>query len=280
VQNHFLYKVQNASNQFILQYYHLLATILVILKSLIMKQQLSPKKYIETRARTLPIYKCLINKDWEDDRFGNVIVVRRHSNNNITAGLYLMDLLCLGVKDTSYIFNDDEEVLLDFIEKSDFIEIEYNLAHNIIYAGHDYAYEFEIAPHKDFAITKFILEEDNDSIPLIDIEVGDEEDGFPHLIVSRTYNYEPIIEKLKTYAGEDNFYFTTLDEYGNVIDPLEDRLRLNTLWDEDWEDGWDEEVDDFEDDDADTENIEDAEWEDADNPTLHDDEKKHTNLPD
>src|SRR5688500_818301 len=128
-------------------------------------QQLSPKKYIETKARSLPLYKCLVNKDWEESKMADVIVMRRHNNGHITAGIYLVDLLCLGIKDTFYFFNEPEQELEDrygqnFYEV--FVEIDYSLAHNIIYAGHDFAMEYDIPPHREFAITKFILEDDTD----------------------------------------------------------------------------------------------------------------------
>ena len=147
------------------------------------KHQLSPEKYIQTRVRSLPISKCFVTTDWEEFGIANVVVTRKHVNGNITAGIYLVDLFCLGIKDTFYFFNEPEEELFEKIniERSYLQEVDYNLAHNIIYAGHDFAIEFDIQPHKTFSITKFILEEDNDAIPVIDIPVGDE-NGNPHLM--------------------------------------------------------------------------------------------------
>src|SRR5438093_10255481 len=132
-------------------------------------KQLSPKKYIETKARSLPIYKCLLNTDWRESMMASVVVMRRHVNGNITAGVYLIDLLCLGVKDTFYFFNSPEEEVMEHfggIKPGFFKEVDYKLVHNIVFAGHDFAMEFDIHPHPDFAITRFILEEDNESIPL------------------------------------------------------------------------------------------------------------------
>ncbi len=175
--------------------------------------QLSAKQYIQTKARSLPVYKCLVNKDWETARLANVIVMRRHVNGNLTAGVYLVDLLCLGVKDALYIFNEpetgiEERLGLDFGQTLK--EIDYDLAHNIVYAGHDFAMDFEIKPHADFAVAKFILEEDNDDIPLIEIEAG--EDGKPHLFVFQPGQYSDALAKLKKYAGEDNYYYTIGEE--------------------------------------------------------------------
>jgi hypothetical protein len=168
----------------------------------------SPKKYIQTKARSLPIYRCYINYDWEDGGLANVIVTRKHINNKITGGFFLVDLKCLGIKDTSWFFNIPEYELAerfpDFEEY--FGEIEYPLAHNIIYAGHDFALEYDIAPHKDFVITRFILEEDDDKIPLIDIAVGD--DGIPHLITHNRGEHKAALAKLMKNAGEGNYHYT------------------------------------------------------------------------
>lgn len=177
------------------------------------QQQLSPQKYIETKARTLPVYKCHVNSDWEDSKMANVIVMRKHTNWNVTVGFYLVDLYCLGIKDTFYFFNKPEEEVMERLNKSPqpFEQIDYNLAHNIIYAGHDFAADYEIQPHKEFATTKYILEEDDDNIPIIEVETGDE-DGKPHLIVNKSYNYSPIAEKLRKHAGEGNYFLTIADD--------------------------------------------------------------------
>lgn len=110
----------------------------------------SPRKYIQTRAKSLPIYKCYASKGWEGAGLANVIVTRQHVNRKITGGMYLVDLKCLGVKDTSWFFNVSEEDFFDRFPdlEEHFMEIEYNLAHNIIYAGHDFAMEFDIAHKK------------------------------------------------------------------------------------------------------------------------------------
>jgi hypothetical protein len=182
--------------------------------------KLSPKKYIETKARTLPIYKCFVNKNWELASEASVIVMRRHVNGNVTTGIYLVDLLCLGIKDTFYFFNEPEgEIYERFPADVDvmFNEVDYALAHNIIYAGHDFALDYGIEPHKEFAVTKFILEEDNDKIPLMDIPVGDE-DGLPHLMVHQPGEYSSALAKLMKNAGEGNYRYTITGITGDDFD--------------------------------------------------------------
>lgn len=144
------------------------------------QQPLSPKQYVTTRARSLPIYKCLISKDWKQARMGSIAVMRKHNNGNITAGFYLVDLLARGVKDTHFVFNEPESKLREQIQEDIFSEIPYALAHNIIYGGIAFAEEYDIKPHPDFKITQYILEEDTEDIELIDIEFGI--DGKPTFI--------------------------------------------------------------------------------------------------
>eukprot|EP01035_Chromulina_nebulosa_P006031 gene6031-8170_t len=141
----------------------------------------------------------------------NVVVMRKHANQKITAGIYLVDLLCLGVKDTTFIYNEDELVLKERVLEGMsgdmiFEKIDYPLAHNIVYAGHDYAMDYDIKPDADFAITKYILEEDNDEIELIEIEVGDD-DGKPVLIVQQVGQHADALLKLKKNAGEGDYTY-------------------------------------------------------------------------
>lgn len=76
----------------------------------------------------------------------HVVVARRHTNGNITVCFYLVDLMCLGVKDTFYMFNVP---LFEYKEKIemigdglDVVPISYELAHNIVYADLEFAEEY------------------------------------------------------------------------------------------------------------------------------------------
>ena len=173
-----------------------------------MAKELSPKKYIETNVRKLPIYKCYINPDWSDTLIANVFVLRKHPNGNVTTGIYLVDLACIGIKDTFFRFNDLESKIDDYVREGAYIEASYNLAHNIVFAGHDFALDYEIKPHPDFATTKFILEEDDDNIPLIEVAVGGP-DGNPMLILQpgQSAKYKHVYDKLVKILGKDNFKY-------------------------------------------------------------------------
>jgi hypothetical protein len=137
---------------------------------------LSPENYIRKKARSLPVYKCLVNLGWKNTGMAHVCVVRQHINGNLTAGFFLVDLLCMGVKDSHYVFNypdfEFKEALENFQHDNEFIEIDYTLAHNIIYAGLEFGEENGFTPCKEFAVSKYLIEEDNNEIELIDIDCG------------------------------------------------------------------------------------------------------------
>jgi hypothetical protein len=129
----------------------------------------------------------------------------------------------LGIKDTAFKFNVDEEELDYFADFVGGIEIEYNEVHNIIYGAEVFADSCGFKAHKHWAITQFILEEDNDSIPIIDIEFG--EGGVPAYYVG--INDDPakvkqILATLDKNIGPGNYLFA-----GDNDDEFEDEDMLD-----------------------------------------------------
>jgi hypothetical protein len=199
-------------------------------------QPISPRQYFETRLRKLPVFKCLVNEDWETEKMANVMVLRRHVNDNISGANFLVDLLCLGVKDAAWFFNTEPDEMTGMLENADppMVEIPYELAHNIVYAGLEFAAEYTIKPHADFAIARFALEEDDDSVELIDIETG--EDGMPHLIERHPGQYADAHSKLKKHAGEGNFKISVVFGSEEDADEMEDKWTKEGGWEDEKED--------------------------------------------
>jgi hypothetical protein len=151
------------------------------------------------------------------------LVARQHSNGNITSGLYLVDLACLGIKDTNWHFNMPISEYRDYIDKFSEFEagvekIDYVLAHNIVHAGIDFADDYAFKPHKDFtSVTQFILDEDTDDIPIIEIECG--LDGLPAYMPGPLHSdskAKQVIAQLEKVAGPGNYFL--IDENGMVIE--------------------------------------------------------------
>jgi len=190
-------------------------------------QMLSPENYIRQKARNLPVYECLVNTNWQESQMANVVVSRQHTNGNITAGIYLVDLSCLGVKDTIWFFNvsmlEYRENLERFMDMEDGIDkIDYTLAHNIVHAGLEFADDYEFKPHKDFtSVTQYILDEDTDDIPIIEIECGFH--GLPAYMqgpLDTDTKAKQVIAQLERVAGHGNYYL--IDEDGMVINNEDD----------------------------------------------------------
>jgi len=206
-------------------------------------QMLSPKKYIKQKARNLPIHECWINNDWQESGIGNVFVTRKHSNGNLTVGIYLIDIKCLGVKDTHYLFSisafEFKYILDKNNENMDMEKIEYKLAHNIIFGGLEFAEDYRFEAHQDFALTKYILEEDTEEIELIDIECGGD-NGQPLYIrgpLDSDVRAAQIIAHLEKTAGKGNYDFINVledNEWDDDREPREKEIdeveeRLGTL---------------------------------------------------
>ena len=45
---------------------------------------LSPKEYVVTKARNLPIYESLISPNWEEAGVADILIARKHKNDHIT----------------------------------------------------------------------------------------------------------------------------------------------------------------------------------------------------
>ena len=174
---------------------------------------LSPENYIRKNARNLPLYKCFINDDWETNKLCHILIVRKHVTGNVTACLYLVDIACLGVKDTMFRFNVPFGEIEEMMNKSHapFVNVSYELAHNIIYSAVGFAEDYGFKPHKVFtSITTHFLEEDTDNIPIIEIACG-EKDGKPHYIntgFDSRARVQEILTQLEKTAGKGNYYFT------------------------------------------------------------------------
>ncbi|MDR1154054.1 MAG: hypothetical protein LBL04_05030 [Bacteroidales bacterium] len=171
---------------------------------------------IRTRARNLPIHKCYVNRDWEESQLAAIMITRKHTNGNITMGYFLVDLKLPGVKDCMYRFNESPLRMDERLEKNPDLleECDYTLAHNIIYSGLDFADDYGFAPHKNFKTAQYILEEDTDDIPVIEVPLGD--DGIPVLEVPYGETGQREIAILNKTAGDD-FRLVFFDKNGKPV---------------------------------------------------------------
>ena len=176
----------------------------------------SEREYIKTRARHLPLGKCYAFGNWKYQKYTPVVVTRCHKQGTFTIGMYIIDMYCRGVVDSEFLFNKPQEELdklLKTLSEPPVLvmeEMPYKVAHNLVYGAVAFAEEAGIEPDKTFAVTQYVLEEDDDRIPLMEFDFG--ENGVHHLHAmteeEKAY-FEPI---MRQHLGS-NYMITTQAEH-------------------------------------------------------------------
>ncbi|MFN3998978.1 hypothetical protein [Algoriphagus sp.] len=230
-------------------------------KSKPQKTTFNPITYLKTgNARKLPVYECLLPKDWEEIKKFPVIFARKHVNGNITFTSVLVDLLCTGAKDVLFFVNEPEllyrEILKNYKDglSLDFEPVSYELIHNVIFESVAFAEDYGIAPHEDFRYAELILDEDSDDFPKLEVPLG--EGGKAHLYLNFDDERAPYFERQILKYGEAGTYEIIRNDFDPFLDDYElddedewdeddeDDIFLESCfaWDElDWEDFYDEE---------------------------------------
>ncbi len=159
-------------------------------------------------ARTFPILECWIAAGWEEDSgLVQIIVARQQANKKICCGVYLVDMHCLGLKNTFARTNLSPEryqEVYDAVDESQMLEeCSIELAHQMIYEAIDYAAQFGFKPQSDWAQTQYILEPRGTLAEPYKLTFG--QDGKPFYVSGPYDNVDQIIKQLEATAGRGNF---------------------------------------------------------------------------
>ncbi len=191
------------------------------------QQPPSPERYIREKVRKLPICKCYKGTTFVEDREMSIVVIRQHTGGTFTVGAYMLDRWCVGVKYALWYFSISKADLDRLIERFEnsidkWEEVDYVEAHNWVYGALDWATNAGISPCKDFAIARYILEEDDDNVELRDYEFG--KDGEYYLLVENTQELNKYLPTLKKTLGEGNFFTEVCqeDDYDDFDDDEDD----------------------------------------------------------
>ena len=192
-------------------------------------QQLSPEKFIRERGRSIPIEVCYLDLDsLKECGEGQAIVVRQHTGGKRTLGCYLIDAWCRGVKDAFYALRLEESEYRDFLERLHdnpayhLEEVPYEVLHNWVYGAIAFAEEAGLAPHKDFAVAQYLLEEDDDRIPLIEYEFGLH--GKHHLVCNSLDEIFRLRAILDEHLGKGNYTWGTNPFGADEMDEGDDEM--------------------------------------------------------
>jgi hypothetical protein len=105
-------------------------------------------------AATMPILVCLINEGWQDGGMASVFLVRGASAHDVTVGMFLLDMYCLGIKDVGFQSLDGKEfraLMASAEETMVLTEIDPSRARKLIRDLADWARSLGFSPHRDFA---------------------------------------------------------------------------------------------------------------------------------
>ena len=168
---------------------------------------LSPDQYVKQRVRSLQIGKCYVSEVIDEASIGHVVVTRQHTGGRLSVAFFLVDMACLGVKDSFYMLRMEDFELDERLEDSynTYRECSYEEAHNRIYGAIAYAEEAGIKPDKSFLLTQYFLEEDTDDIPLQEFEYGLK--GKHHLVCHSNLEASRYLPLLRKNLGEGNFSY-------------------------------------------------------------------------
>jgi hypothetical protein len=143
------------------------------------------------------------------------IVVTRVERNQYIACLYLVDYLCLGVKDAIGPRKLDYSSYLTLVkhvyENSDrqYCEISLEQAQAVIWGAIDYARRLGIEPHADFEAAKVNLGARLEN--LAEIEFG--RDGKPYYISGPYDSPDAVLAKLNASVGEENYNYVASPDF-------------------------------------------------------------------
>jgi len=169
----------------------------------------SPQAMI-SRARTFPIFECLISDSWQKENPGlvQILLARQQPDGDICFATYLVDKLCLGLKDTFANANFSRtryhnEVRSKISRTTKLVECSPELAHQMIYESIDFAAQFGFQPQKDFMLSQYLLTPRGELEEPYKLTFG--RDGKPFYISGPHDNPERIMRQLEKTAGPGNY---------------------------------------------------------------------------
>jgi len=112
------------------------------------------------RSGEFPVYECLICEGWEDLGLAQILLVRQLPNLKYHLGIYLVDIFCLGLKNTICFPSVKYEHVTEIKNslRQNFIEIPYEDIRSLIFGAIEYADQLGFKPNIDWKDSKLLLE--------------------------------------------------------------------------------------------------------------------------
>lgn len=160
-------------------------------------------------ARNSPVEECLVRADIFSGGIGTAIVSRRMPNGSLGVGVYLLDVFCLGIKNTYFTVLTESEYAdrIEAIRENEQMEaIHPSCLRKLIDECVEFASDLGFRPQADYKISRQLLSDFDASACPNTYTFG--EDGKPFYISGpneTAHQARKIVDKLLHRCGEGNF---------------------------------------------------------------------------
>ena len=187
------------------------------------KQVVAQKRRIETmeaglparvlRAAEAPIQHCSLSADLFEIGIGTMILARGVTRHHLAVGVFLLDVLCLGIKDAMFKSLESDELAI-YLEKTNAgsppVSLQPSDARKLLRDLAAWSQSIGFPPHRDFAAVERIFG---------DVSADESEANFPFghhgkpLYIPGPFDSPTLIrrriEQLQKHLGSDGFEFET-----------------------------------------------------------------------
>lgn len=183
------------------------------------------------RAVEFPLDKCFISRDWEERGLAQILVARHLPDGTSLVGVYLVDVLCLGVKDTfvTRLKHDEVRPFLNSCPDS-LQEIAYEDARSVLMGAVEFAKGFGFAPGEGWSTFGRIVESDRTFVQKFDFG----KDGQPFYIQGPHDDAQRIMKQLMPLVKEGRaHYLSVADAFlDDIVDESDDETDFAEWCDE------------------------------------------------
>jgi hypothetical protein len=178
-------------------------------------------------AAKWPVHEVLLSQGWEQEATLITILVARRSpmSNKVAAGMFLVDLACLGVKSAQVkLFAGPAEynagLRAHALRVQPMAPADFNLAAKIITTGLEYAANLGLKPDAVFAQAQHLLAGADPAACTTPVPTGGPE-GKPLFVAGPYDNARRIVDQLTRAVGADNFHYI-VEIGGDELEPPAD----------------------------------------------------------
>lgn len=158
-----------------------------------------------------PILECLMTEEIFEAGIGQVIVSRTTGSGQVAAGVFLVDIYCLGVKNAFPMLQPREvyeNTMAHMDQNSPLVQIEPAYAKKLIEDAIAYARDLGFEPHEDYRVARKVLHDIDATVCQEQYTFG--KDGKPFFMSGPNdspLRSRQIIETLERRCGADGYHY-------------------------------------------------------------------------